>query len=96
MPKIGFPNKTAVQIQLFLTLISVAMAIILFVISARLAPLAQSITDLSTDVKADEAANTAAHSNFITKDTFAQLNTDVTHISNRVDSIYNIVAIMKK
>ena len=96
MQKIGFSNKSATQVQLFLTLVSVAMAIILFVISARLAPLAQSVADLQTDVKADETANVNAHSSFVTKDTFAQLNTNVNHISNRVDSIYNIVATMKK
>jgi hypothetical protein len=92
-----FKNKgLGAQIQLLITLISVAIAVINFFIVARLAPLSTNLSDLTNSVKAYEDANSKQHDAFITQATFEVLLGRVDHISSRVDSIYSIVAQIKK
>jgi len=84
------------KIQLLITIISVAIAVINFIIVSRLAPLATSLADLKDEVKADEQATGIQNGKFVLKDTFDVLITRVNYISGRVDSIYSIVAQLKK
>ena len=91
-----FSSGPGTQIQLIVTLISVAIAIINFIIVSRLAPVVQNLTDLTTEVKAYESKNDTEHQSFVKSATFEVLENGVSHISGRVDSIYNIVAQIKK
>ena len=95
--KLKFPsNNFGAQIQLFITLATVAVAIVNFVILAHLSPVSQQLTDFITSVHAYELQNDNQHANFVPASTFNELNDRVDHISTRVDQIYNIVATMKK
>lgn len=80
------------KVQLAVTLISVAIAIVNSIIVARLAPLAQDIAILKTETQANTVKDDTEHVNFVTFDTFNEVVTRIDHISNRVDSIYSIVA----
>jgi len=89
-------ESTTTKIQLFITIISVAVAIVNFAIAARLAPVVQDLGDLRAEVKADEAQIISHDTKFVSTTTFNGLVDRINHISSRVDSIYNILATHSK
>lgn len=72
----------------FITLIILSLATY---ITFRLAPLAQDIAVIKTEVLANAEKDEEEHPNFVTEDTFHVLIERINHISNRVDSIYGLL-----
>jgi hypothetical protein len=91
-----FSSGPGTLLQLVLTLIIASITIVNVVIAARLEPVAASLNDWVTHVKAYEQENQEEHDKLVPVSTFNLLDERVSHISNRVDQIYGIVVQLKK
>ena len=77
---------------IIVTLANVVIGYFLLTIATRLAPVQQDIAVLAQEIQANNQKDATEHPTFVTKDTFATMQDEINHISNRVDTIYSIIA----